>query len=37
MSKANEWGVLASCAWSAMRALDYLEEDNDLLYPFSEF
>ena len=34
MSKANEWGVLATCA---MRAIDYLEEDNVLLYPFSEF
>ena len=34
MSKVNEWGVLATCA---LWALDYLEENDDLLYPFSEF
>ncbi len=28
--KANEWGVLASVAWGGMRALDYLETDDDV-------
>ena len=28
--KANEWGVLATCAWGAMRAVDYLETDDDI-------
>ena len=28
--KANEWGVLATIGWSAMRALDYLETDEDI-------
>lgn len=28
--KAYEWGVLAACGWSAMRALDYLETDRDV-------
>lgn len=25
--KAGEWGVLAACAWGAMRGMDYLETD----------
>lgn len=28
--KANEWGVLATIGWGAMRALDYLETDEDV-------
>ena len=28
--KAHEWGVLATISWSAMRALDYLETDEDI-------
>ena len=28
--KANEWGVIATVAWSASRALDYLETDRDV-------
>ena len=28
--KASEWGVLTTIGWSAMRALDYLETDNDV-------
>lgn len=28
--KANEWGVLSAVAWGAMRALDYLETDDDI-------
>jgi hypothetical protein len=28
--KANEWGVLAIWGWGAMRALDYLETDEDV-------
>ena len=28
--KANEWGVLATVAWGAMRAMDYLETDDDI-------
>ncbi len=28
--KAHEWGVLATCAWGAMRAMDYLETDDDV-------
>jgi|TARA_B110000879_G_C11181897_1_gene518895 hypothetical protein len=28
--KAQEWGVLAACAWGGMRALDYLETDGDI-------
>lgn len=28
--KANEWGVLSTCAWGAMRAMDYLETDDDI-------
>ena len=27
---ANEWGVLATCGWGAMRALDYLETDREV-------
>ena len=27
---ANEWGVLSIVAWGAMRALDYLETDDDV-------
>ncbi len=28
--KAHEWGVLSTCAWGAMRAMDYLETDDDV-------
>ena len=28
--KAHEWGVLSTCAWGAMRAMDYLETDEDI-------
>jgi hypothetical protein len=28
--KATEWGVLSTCAWGAMRAMDYLETDDDV-------
>lgn len=28
--KAHEWGVLATCAWGAMKAMDYLETDDDI-------
>lgn len=28
--KAHEWGVLATCAWGAMRAMDYLETDDTI-------
>ena len=28
--KAHEWGVLSAVAWGAMRALDYLETDDDV-------
>lgn len=28
--KAHEWGVLATCAFGAMKAMDYLETDNDI-------
>ena len=28
--KAHEWGVLSTCAWGAMRGMDYLETDNDI-------
>jgi len=28
--KANEWGVLSTIAWGAMRAMDYLETDDDI-------
>ena len=28
--KANEWGVLSTCAWGAMRGMDYLETDDDI-------
>lgn len=28
--KAHEWGVLSMVAWGAMRALDYLETDEDV-------
>lgn len=27
--KAHEWGVLSAVAWSTMRAMDYLETDED--------
>ncbi len=28
--KAHEWGVLTTVAWGAMRAMDYLETDDDI-------
>jgi len=28
--KAHEWGVLSACAWGGMRALDYLEIDEEI-------
>ena len=28
--KAHEWGVLTAVAWGAMRAMDYLEADDDV-------
>lgn len=28
--KASEWGVLSTCAWGAMRGMDYLETDDDI-------
>lgn len=28
--KAHEWGVLAAVAWGGMRALDYVETDDDI-------
>ncbi len=28
--KASEWGVLSTCAWGAMRGMDYLETDDDV-------
>jgi len=28
--KANEWGVLATISWSASRAMDYLQTDEDI-------
>jgi len=28
--KAHEWGVLSTCAWGAMRGMDYLETDDDI-------
>ena len=28
--KASEWGLLSTCAWGAMRGMDYLETDDDI-------
>ncbi|MGI9243240.1 MAG: alpha/beta hydrolase family protein, partial [Verrucomicrobiales bacterium] len=28
--KASEWGVISTCAWGAMRGMDYLETDGDI-------
>ncbi|MFT4547549.1 MAG: hypothetical protein ACI9MB_001496 [Verrucomicrobiales bacterium] len=28
--KASEWGVLSTCAWGAMRGMDFLETDDDI-------
>ena len=28
--RANEWGVIATIAWSGMRVMDYLETDKDI-------
>lgn len=28
--KAHEWGVLSTCAWGAMRVMDYLEKEDDI-------